>query len=113
MKCLLQVLGSTPMPGDQSSHKPESFLYCHVLLGETILSDSPIIKTNCIKNVSLLRLGAEQTIYFQKFAEQSFFSQKNHSPPRNQMVGPLQHYINICTLTQNYSTHILGFELHT
>ena len=24
---------------------------------------------------------AEQTIYFQKFAEQSFFSQKNHSPP--------------------------------
>ena len=89
MKCLLQVLGSTPMPGDQSSHKPESFLYCHVLLGETILSDSPIIKTNCIKNVSLLRLGAEQTIYFQKFAEQSFFSQKTIAPPQESNGRPL------------------------
>ena len=34
---------------------------------------------------------AKQTIYFLKFTEQSFSSQKNHSPPppRNQMVGPL------------------------
>ena len=41
---------------------------------------------------------AEQTIYFPKFDEQSFFSQKNHSPPPPQESNgrPLR---GSCTLT--------------
>ena len=43
---------------------------------------------------------AEQTIYFPKFAEQSFFSQKNHSPPGIKWSAPKQvvNYIsmNLC-----------------
>ena len=42
--------------------------------------------------------GAKQTIYFPKFAEQSFFYKKTIAPPpRNPMVGPLGYIKSVKT----------------